>query len=63
MGAHARVPGMTPDHFDRWLTLFDEVAHDELASTQADDIVGRAHRMRRALEPHAVTGMPASPHL
>jgi len=54
VAAHARNPGISPAHFDRWLTLFDEVAHAQLTDPQAHDVVGRARRMRRAIEPRVV---------
>ena len=48
--AHQGVPGITSKGFDRWLSLFAEVASDVLSSTHALDVVARAPRMRLVLE-------------
>ncbi len=48
--AHAQVPGITRAHFDRWIALFEVVAHETLEEWKATDVVGRAVRMRAALE-------------
>ena len=48
--AHLRVPGISPEHFDRWIELFHSTAHDVLQPHHAVDIVGRAERMRVVLE-------------
>lgn len=50
VGSHARIPGIAPHHFDRWITLFEETAHDVLPREEATDIVGRSRRMRLVLE-------------
>lgn len=47
---HSRIPGITPQHFDRWITLFQETASETLPTHVATDIVGRSMRMRVALE-------------
>ncbi len=59
MGAHVAIPGLSGDHFDRWITLFEEAAGDCLSPPLAADIVARARRMRVAIERHieAVPGV------
>jgi hemoglobin len=53
---HRTVPGVTPEHFDRWLVLFRQTVDDVLAKHQASDVFARAHRMRFVLERHAGHG-------
>ncbi|MSR19688.1 MAG: group III truncated hemoglobin [Gemmatimonadetes bacterium] len=53
---HARVPGISPAHFDRWLELFQRTAGDTLRPHIAADVVGPAHRMRVVLERAADAG-------
>jgi len=48
--AHARLSGLRPEHFDRWLELFHRAAIDVLPVEIAADIGGRAARMRIVLE-------------
>ncbi|HET9948724.1 MAG TPA: group III truncated hemoglobin [Longimicrobiales bacterium] len=48
--AHATIPGIAPAHFDRWIELWHETAHEVLRPHLAADIVGRAERMRLVLE-------------
>jgi len=50
MQTHAVLIGVTTEHFDQWMELFEEVASDVLEEWQARDVVGRAGRMRVALE-------------
>jgi hemoglobin len=47
---HARIPGIRPEHFDRWIELFGQTAFDVLPAPVATDVVGRSTRMRRGLE-------------
>lgn len=47
---HSRIPELRSRHFDRWLDLFYEVAHEVLPESIARDITGRAARMRLVLE-------------
>ena len=47
---HAQIAEITPGHFDRWLELFDETAHEVLPTPIAVDIVTRSQRMRLVLE-------------
>jgi hemoglobin len=48
--AHLRVPGISSEHFDRWIELFHRTAHDVLEPHHAADVAGRAARMRIVLE-------------
>ena len=50
VGSHARIPAIAPRHFDRWIDLFEETAHDVLPVEEAEDIVARSRRMRVVLE-------------
>lgn len=46
---HMAVDGMERWHFDRWLALFEEVAHEVYDEPAAAYIVGRARNMARHL--------------
>ncbi|MFP3947715.1 MAG: group III truncated hemoglobin [Longimicrobiales bacterium] len=48
--AHRRIPRLEPAHFDRWLELFRPVAHGIFPEGLAEDVYGRALRMRMVLE-------------
>ena len=48
--AHMEVPGIRPEHFERWLELFEATAFETLRPHIAADVVGRATRMRIVLE-------------
>lgn len=48
--AHARIPGIDPSHFDRWLEIFRLVVHETFPESVAEDVYGRASRMRAVLE-------------
>lgn len=50
MQRHVGIPGISPALFDRWMTLFRKTAAETLPEHIALDIVGRAARMRMALE-------------
>lgn len=50
MGAHTRIPGLEPHHFSAWMDLFTDTAAEVLPPAGAADVVGRAERMRQALE-------------
>ena len=50
MGAHRRIAGLRPAHFDRWLELFRPVTHQIFPEGLAEDVYGRALRMRMVLE-------------
>ena len=45
MQVHTELGGLTRAHFDRWLTLFAEVAGECVPKVVADSILQRAHRM------------------
>lgn len=51
--AHTRVPGIAPEHFDRWLDLWRRDAHRVFDEEPARYVIERAERMdvnfRRAL--------------
>jgi hemoglobin len=46
---HRAIVGLGPDHFDRWLALFQATARELCPPEHADAFLGRAHRMRAAL--------------
>lgn len=48
---HDAIPGLRPEHFDRWLELFEDVVMDLFPRHVGQDILGRARRMRVVLEP------------
>lgn len=48
--AHRRIPGIASGHFDRWLELFRPVVHEIFPDGLAEDVYGRALRMRMVLE-------------
>lgn len=48
--AHAQVPGIRSGHFDRWLEVFRPVVHEVFPEGLAEDVYGRALRMRMVLE-------------
>lgn len=48
--AHAEIRGIHPEHFDRWLDLFELTAVETLRPHHAIDVVARATRMRVVLE-------------
>lgn len=54
VGAHARIPGLTPKHFDHWMELFEETARQVLPPWRALDVAARAARMRLVLEHKSV---------
>ncbi|MEZ4425460.1 MAG: group III truncated hemoglobin [Gemmatimonadota bacterium] len=54
--AHVGLPGLQPEHFDRWLDLFHRTATALLPPHVAADVVGRAQRMRIPLERAAFPG-------
>lgn len=50
VGTHSRLHGVDARHFDRWISLFEDTAHDVLPPAEAADIVARSKRMRVVLE-------------
>ena len=49
-GRHLGVPGLAPDHFARWLGLFEATAAEFFCPELAEEIVGRAHRIGDSLK-------------
>lgn len=43
---HRTVAGISTDHFDRWIELFEETVHDLCPPGQAEAFLVRARRMR-----------------
>lgn len=50
MRAHATIPEMEPDLFDRWLGLFEQTAREQFAPPVANAFVDRAHRIAQSLK-------------
>ncbi|MBT3327917.1 MAG: group III truncated hemoglobin [Gemmatimonadales bacterium] len=50
--AHAQLPDIRSQHFDRWIEMFTEVAYETMPEPEADDVARRALRMRVVLESH-----------
>jgi len=50
MIVHNGVPGISKEHFTRWLALFREVADEHLPKVLADSILQRANRMGQSLQ-------------
>ncbi|MFG5120287.1 group III truncated hemoglobin [Methylorubrum sp. POS3] len=49
-GRHLGIGGLAPDHFVRWLGLFEETAAEFFDAPLAEDIAGRAHRIGDSLK-------------
>lgn len=49
MRAHAHL-GLTPDHFARWLALFEATARAHFSAPGAEHMLERARRIARSLE-------------
>jgi len=49
MATHLPLP-VDGEHFDRWLTLFEDTAHEVCPPTAAQHFVERAHRIAESLE-------------
>lgn len=49
-GRHLGIGGLAPDHFARWLGLFEETAAEFFSPELAEEIVGRAHRIGDSLK-------------
>lgn len=54
MLVHQDLPGITAEHFTRWLSLFREVAEQCLSQELADSILQRAERMGARLQAAAI---------
>lgn len=50
LGAHARLDGLTPALFGRWLALFGETAREILRPDDADALHARASRIAESLQ-------------
>ena len=50
MAAHLRLKTVKPAHFQRWLGLFSETAHELFAAEFADAFIGRAETIARSLQ-------------
>ncbi|MEM7151610.1 MAG: group III truncated hemoglobin [Myxococcota bacterium] len=49
---HRAIAELTPEHFERWLALFESVVRERFTPGAADHVLRRAHRMGRALSAH-----------
>src|SRR5690606_32698773 len=50
MQTHAAIPEISPEHFDRWLTLFRATARELCPPAAAELFVDRAERIAQSLE-------------
>ena len=50
MQAHARLPGIGPEHFTRWLELWGETAREVCPPQASALFIDRAERIARSLE-------------
>jgi hemoglobin len=50
MRVHAELPGISPEHFARWLALFQATALTTCPPPAADLFVDRAHRIAESLQ-------------
>ena len=50
MEAHRAIGGLSADHFDRWIALFEATVRDVASPAEAEAFMDRARRMRGALE-------------
>jgi len=48
--AHARLEGLTKDHFDRWLVMFEKTANKIFTPENANEFVSRAHQISFSLK-------------
>lgn len=64
MESHMGIPDLEPSHFTRWMNLFARTARAHLVELAADDMIGRAERMRWALQRAACgSGADSRPHI
>ncbi|MBT4138792.1 MAG: group III truncated hemoglobin [Candidatus Latescibacteria bacterium] len=47
---HAALPHIEPEHFERWLALFEPTLHEIYDADTANQIFARALRMREVLQ-------------
>jgi len=59
MASHMTIPDISPSHFTRWMNLFARTARAHLSEPAAADMIGRAERMRWALQRAACDTEPA----
>lgn len=57
--AHARQPGLTPDLFVQWLSLFDATCRETFPPATAQAFTERAHRIARSLRMGLFERLPA----
>ncbi|MGG5820032.1 group III truncated hemoglobin [Falsiroseomonas sp. HW251] len=57
--AHLRLPGLTPEMFDRWLNLFGATCDELFAPATAEAFRDRAHRIARSLRMGIFERLPA----
>ena len=50
MAAHLRLKTVQPEHFQRWLALFTETAHERFTAELADAFIARAETIARSLQ-------------
>jgi len=50
MAKHLMITEIEPRHFNRWLTLFEQTAHDIFAPVDAVEISNMAHRIGQSLQ-------------
>lgn len=50
MQKHLSLPGLTPQHFQRWLELFEQTARDTLNPSQASHVDLIARRIGQSLQ-------------
>jgi hemoglobin len=50
MAAHAALPNLAGEHFDRWLELFKATAHERCLPDAARLFIDRAERIAQSLE-------------
>jgi hemoglobin len=50
MAAHAALPNLAGEHFDRWLELFKATAHERCLPGAASLFIDRAERIAQSLE-------------
>lgn len=50
LAKHRAIPELCPEHFDRWLDLFEGVLIEVFPEHVATDVLWRARRMRQVLD-------------
>lgn len=49
-GTHMQLNGIEPEHFERWLALFGETAHELFEPDQAAEFIKMARRVASSLQ-------------